>query len=981
MQRDDDQAEAFTQHEAALYLGVTPGLLFGYTKTRFRAHGLGTLGTIQRNGRTLFRKDELDRFDAVLRGAWVAPGSNEPEIPTAIVDHLKVEARNACARCLGAAGIDNAHIIPWATSRSHHHHNLIRICSNCHREHDKHQSLSPEELQALKDQLVARTRRGLLLQGSSQMAQLRAPRSASRFLGRVEELERLSEALERGDHVLVTGVGGVGKSELVAQALHRVEDGRAVLWLDVERYSTVEDMLGALRMAVGSDGGACPLETLPAHLDLLRARIVLDGLERSSIEHIDGLEDAFQDLIGETRDTQLVSTSQLWLDVLPASTKMELGPMTTGDSRQLFDTCTARPSGSGADVEALLEFCDGHALTLRIVGALSDHYGGAGGALAAIERWGEAVRLPRRKKHDRRSSLELCLDVAYEALDQDARNLLWALSNAPAGVFTHYLEENWFEEIDGSEAAASLRSWHLTREKTIRGNLKRTDILAPVRQFAIARAIRDEPEAFKARVRSVVGSFETWVAVMELQFDAPADTPTVLERYGDEAPNLLHILELARQESDDHKLVRTATAIASALMRYFFVRRLHEQGARVLHDAARLAIGAGLTGTASDLAMQVIVLSQRTLDMRMAREGLSIAEEVARVSTEPKFHGDYALCKSMVALGEGDPVCAEVDAREAFARYRDCLRAHVSNEDPDAEFSTSKTDELHNAVSNALSQTGLALLAQERHAEAAVAYRHALQHERGAAIAVNQGQVRHQLGNCESYLGNHAEAAKHYVAAAKIFLAVGMEEYLGNAVSELGYTLLDIDSQELLESISPELVPAALASVALDVQSALSLERELRHEVCVGALRKLAGMIYIAGLTRRGGLLRNFCADLLETTVLPLQDQIGAGGRDEFAEFPVMVAHRLLTVGLVVADGEGAIASGDEIDPALIRLLNMATFSHGWIRETVRLLDWTAAFVDRCWLIEGAEPAKLRATVEALRTGVPLPLALRRRDR
>jgi hypothetical protein len=209
-----------TPLEAAYHLGITTELLFQFTKRNFgKSRGFRSLEAVEQNGQTRFSLSELDVFGGLLAGAWSSSSDDRPAVPKAILDHLRAESQNQCARCGSGVGVDTAHIRPWAISRSHHPHNLIRICSACHREHDAQHSLSTEQLQAIKDRLIARTRASLMERMQPSRKHLRSPRACQEFVGREEELEILIDALRSGRSATVYGVGGIGKSELLLQAL------------------------------------------------------------------------------------------------------------------------------------------------------------------------------------------------------------------------------------------------------------------------------------------------------------------------------------------------------------------------------------------------------------------------------------------------------------------------------------------------------------------------------------------------------------------------------------------------------------------------------------------------------------------------------------------------------------------------------------------------------------------------------------------
>src|SRR5690554_2001606 len=110
----DERDVLLTSREAAYRLGVTAELVFQFTKINFATtSGLRSLRTVERDGKTCFSSHELDEFDKLLTGHWCSPTKARPNIPKAILDHLRAESQNQCARCGSGTGVDTAHIIPW----------------------------------------------------------------------------------------------------------------------------------------------------------------------------------------------------------------------------------------------------------------------------------------------------------------------------------------------------------------------------------------------------------------------------------------------------------------------------------------------------------------------------------------------------------------------------------------------------------------------------------------------------------------------------------------------------------------------------------------------------------------------------------------------------------------------------------------------------------------------------------------------------
>ena len=239
-------AKPLTELKAAFRLGVTVALLYDYTRWGGGAEKRRLHATTV-DGQTCFDQRELDDFKDHLRKPWVEEGEERPPVPAYIVRHLAAESGNRCQRCGKGPSVVTAHISAWSESRSHYHHNLLRLCSACHAEHDRHGSISTKELHKLKKHAIDRTRAMLRAEMDPATGQFHPPPLDPKFVGREEELERLRWAIEKVRAVLVRGVGGVGKTQLVLKALKECRD-EDVVWVDVEGFQEAEDVK---RCAVG----------------------------------------------------------------------------------------------------------------------------------------------------------------------------------------------------------------------------------------------------------------------------------------------------------------------------------------------------------------------------------------------------------------------------------------------------------------------------------------------------------------------------------------------------------------------------------------------------------------------------------------------------------------------------------------------------------------------------------------------------------
>ena len=796
------------------------------------------------------------------------------------------------------------------------------------------------------------------------------PRPKTPFVGRETELSSLIDALRSGRTTIITGIGGIGKTELLVQALRGLDTGRPVFWIDVELYRSASNIMAALHTALGRDGVACSATDLPARLDSLQACVVFDGIERSTLDDLEEFEDAIAALHSSTSAAQLVATSQVVLYKLAADARFKVGGLDKQSSRQLLESFgTSGSAITDRELGPLLEFCEGHALTLRLVAALVDYYDGPSAAMRAIKTKGvTAVSLPGRKKPTRTNSLTLCLQLAYDAVSDEGHQLLWTLAESPAGLFTCTLERSWLEIPDPIESLAELRRWHLVDLVPFQDDLSRTHVLGPVRAFAIERARSDDRSRYEKVIDRLVREQKMYVAVLEVSYDDPNDAPYVLQRYGHELPNLLHVLDLAQANQANSELVLTAVMIARTLHRYFFVLGLSEQGARVMHDAAELAFSAGHLKSAGALTLQLVSLANRANDAERLNAGLALADRLEHLTDDGALLADIALCRGIAAHTGEDYEAAESYARKAVAGYRGRGRALVDEQSPgscddgDARFELA---DVHGDLSSALGLLGYSLLSLHRFEESAEAYRHSLKHQKGAFAAVNRGQTLHQLGDCESNLGHFREAAGYYLEAAKVFDFVGMEEYLSNALGELGYSLIDLEGKFLPEDLDLEVIERGLQDLARHAKRAFNPDRPLDHKICVSLLRKLFGCLALASLTGKGQLLGSFCVSLGDDVLVVHGGQLSTGSRDKEDALPLVMMDTALRLGVLVAEAEHMCdQDGDISRDTISTLLHTVCETHKWAQHTMRVVDWLALLLTSRWGLQGASPARLREFIE-----------------
>lgn len=942
--------------QAALHLAITPELLFGYTRPGFRRNSEDSrrLETVHLGGKTLFSRPKLDEFDAYLKEAWAPAGSPRSDPPKCILDHLRAESGNQCARCGSGIGVQTAHIDPWATSRSHHPLNLIRLCSRCHVEHDIHKSVSTEELRSLKNGLIARMRALTMRRLEPVASRFRPPPPTGKFVGYADELAGLRRGLQSGRSIFVLGVAGIGKTQLALRVLQDIGTGRPVVWIPVESYGSPTDVLLALESAVSEGQPPQDKDGLAKRLDELQACVVFDGIERVGAAFTDQFEDILARLVESTTRVQFLFTSQLMFQRVPADGSVRLSRLSPDASSLLLNRSIVQVSGVAPDAEVeLLSFCDGHPLTIRLVGALVDFFGSGETALARIQaRGSRTIALQGRSSHDGQTSLDLSLSLAYEALGPAEKKLLWLVGNAPAGLLLAHLEiGDGFGLEDPILAVAHLRRWSLIRSIHAGQPHERLYVLSPVRSFVTRRWREQYPDEAESSLQRLLFDFAMLAKVVDDRASDSEGIGYMVERFRDELPNLLKVVEVAcRRPSDDH-LSMLAFALCGSLMRYFFLLGFSEKGTEVMRQAVDLAMRREEYVYAADFVVRLLVLAKRAEDSRAAEAAAAILELVEqRLGTgESAATADIAMAKSMMALDAGNAQNAELFADRAVR----CLEAQMRDRSGESAA---------NDLSSALSLLGDARSAQHKYAEAEVAYTRALELGSASHLTVNRGQVLHQLGNAAAYQRKWVPAAECYVEAAQHFYQVGMHEYLGNALGELGFVALEIDGIDVSESVLSDGLVDVANSVVRTFGS--DIRRGSAHRPAV--LRKFIGTVALASFLTGSPTLRGFSARLRRRLEDIWKDSV-----EEIQDGEILLLHGVLTIAEGVESMvELSDQKGDATRSTIEKVASGVHILGEWGRD-LGTFKWFACYLSRRWgRADITEYTIWSAFEEAERTGV-----------
>jgi tetratricopeptide (TPR) repeat protein len=971
-------AELLTAAEAARLLGVTPELLFAYAiYPPKKALGHERTLTYSIEGEVMgFYRTELESFDEYLREPWSVPGASRPALPTYIADYLKVECGGQCARCGRGYKLENAHIIPYAQSRSHHHHNLIRLCVDCHEAFETKRLIPYGEIHELKKRLISQVRERLVVgTNPSPVGIGRSPNPAPNFVGREHELATLLETLNSKRSISIEGPAGIGKTQLLLNALRNSSHARPILWINVEVYKTVVELKQALSSALAPGNAVRPFEVSEVLADA-DVRVIFDGVEQLSPDDMDELNDFFGLLLAGTFSPQFIFTSQVELATLEIEERIQLYPIQP--EAALLVLRAGLGGGlrdSPAEMNALLEliaFCEGHPLSLHITKGLLSHFKSSQAVLKRIGKHGATVlQIPMRKRHTTKTSLRVCLLVSYQTLTPAQRRVLWLASQCPAGFVAEILEhskEFGVEDSDGDIAV--LRRWHLADVDTEVPIWTRLVVLSPIRAFVNAEwDTGNYPEKDTLQYQ-LMAHLTIQAGVLDHTYMQQGDVANGVLRFEMEFPNYIYAYRAAVNRGGD-KFLELAALLASSLMAYCFVRGFVELGIEIMRIGAEAAARVGRTHQASEILTRLVALAQRSDDLEVIRAAAEELNRFANLSSDPVLIANAASGRGALALMEQ----RFDDAADAYAaaatQYRKAGRTRSARVRQVDSSLLGADDWIVHMLSLTLKQQGFVHEQAGRPAEALPFYEQALELIRNAGDQINLGSVLHQIGNCAADTGEKDRAFEAYGEAARQFQAIDMEEFLSNSLSEVGYLLISWDPPSSIDVMFPaDLIEDGLIDVLRQVQRVFTLSAlELPVREGTHVLRKVFGMTALVSFSSSNHLLDDWAYILREKTLRPLVSSARLESRSAFDK--ILLMHLDLTLALAGTLSEVGMNGGRASAPSLPEIEHYARICYkyyDWGWAVFHPFEWLATYLRRHRGVPLANPEVLQRAAEVAET-------------
>jgi predicted ATPase/class 3 adenylate cyclase len=362
---------------------------------------------------------------------------------------------------------------------------------------------------------------------------VRLPEWATRFRGRSDELDRLTERVPHDRVVVLTGPGGLGKTRLAAQIAQRLlaefPDGVYFVGLAGIDVDAVDNAI-ADALAVRREPQRSVLESLAGWLRDRHVLLVLDNCE----EVTGAAQVAISILLERCPGVHVLATSRLPLGI-PGELRVPLPPLDESSAVELFvDRMVVTSPGFEVDrdrgaLERLCRRLDGFPLALELAAARCRTLA-PGQLLVRLERRPELLNDAAGLFEERHRDLDRLIAWSVEELSASAQRVLKRLT-VVIGSFTLETAEaiagEGPDDLDVVDALEELVDAGLIVDEQGDGE-PRHRVLEPIRQHVAARldaserteAARRHGFWFAALARSVgVGSigprFGYWADLME----------------------------------------------------------------------------------------------------------------------------------------------------------------------------------------------------------------------------------------------------------------------------------------------------------------------------------------------------------------------------------------------------------------------------------------------------------------------------------
>lgn len=696
------------------------------------------------------------------------------------------------------------------------------------------------------------------------------PTPSTSFVGRVQELSRVSLLLDGARLLTLTGPGGVGKTRLALELASRAETCPEGAWV-VELASLASPDLVpqavASALGVSEQAGRTVTESLVEWLRSRRVLVVMDNCEHL----VDACAGLAEVLLRACPGLRLLATSRQPLRV-PAETIWALAPLegpehgASGGPAVVLDNDAARLLVERAravrprlelddtEIDAIVELCarlEGIPLAIELAAARASvlSFEQLRSRLDGRLQICATTSLTSAARH---RSVQATLDWSYDLLSGSEQTLLRGLSVFAGGFTLEAVEEMWDGEADGPQLLdllGSLVDKSLVGVDHRRG--PRYRLLQVVRQYAADKL--DETEEAQLRDRHCDLHLRWAERAEPLAFGA--DPAPVLERVEIEHDNFRAALawSLDAAPGDDRGLrlahalhmlwIREHISEGRRWLEAFLTRDSHNLGLRsdVSRRAGILANVSDDHAAATALTTQAVTLAREAGDTARLARATSSAAALAVI--QGHVDSERALLEESLCLARE---CVATSAPPQPFVLSQCLWHAAESEFRHGRYDDARRaaqDSLAAAPGDWLAESNALILMARIHREQGDFVTAALHLERCFAVRGNVGDVGtavvvNELGVLAWERDDLPAARSHYAHARE--LSRSQENHFTIPLTLAGQAELAAAVNDLQAAVELVEAAAVLARRSIDISVTASVLNR------VGDIRAVAGHIDLA---------------------------------------------------------------------------------------------------------------------------------------
>jgi NB-ARC domain len=874
--------------EAAIYMGITKELLYAYVKNAPKKckGDIRKLSSIVIDGQNYFEKAELDDFDAYLKEPWSSSASERPSIPTFIQDYLKTEIQGHCPITSKGFPLENAHIIPYSESLNHHHHNIIRISKEFHTNVDSG-LVSRDVLLQTKDKLIQNLKQKIKNNTQLNRFTFEVPNPHPLYIGRYELMKDLVKAMSQTQLIIIEGIGGIGKSQLLIQAINSTEYYNPVVWIDIEQVNSFNDFLILFNNAVYEH---CKLSFSDSGFEaLVRVQItfVLDSLEKLLISERDKIEDFISELLLKAPNVQLLITSQIDLSLLDQSLKIfKLQGLGIDESTTLIDhLLNEEVKINDSELNWILDFCNGHPLSLKLIATLLNYYHSTQKLIQLLDN-SKKIQHPTRQKHNKNTSLSVCLNTIYEILNEQQKKILHYLKFYPGGIIFEFLNLK-YEYTSFLDDIALLQQFFFIEVKEDILDLERLIIPNPIRPFLNTEIEKEAKEIDIKIEKEAITDIMLSASLVDLHYISTGhygSFPYGMMRLEVEMPNLLfasniaHVRALNYEQLKDNEsrdsYLRVISGISSAIGEFCFTRAYYKLGILFAQRGIEAYIKLNEYSFASSQYLYLAQIQSRLFDIK------ALKETVKNIKTLYEQTEDNVVIVKIFWI-EG---ILNFDLRKYDQARKNFSDAKVVLERIIQGILYDETDDI-NIVSRDSDIGNLILL------KSFIAKTHEYEKDFSKAVPIyeeiienlperftedNLGSIYHHYAYCLSQTGDIKKSVEYYTLSIDNFSKTGNFDYLANSISNLGSSIVE-EYPEVINNLNlnENLILESLNCINNHLANIPNFLERIKNDPDIippELIGKIMGIIKAMSFSKYSYVLCEWVSDLLEEIPINLSN-------------------------------------------------------------------------------------------------------------